>query len=118
MHEFSLCQNLLEQVLATARQHRAVGVKSIDVRLWPVSGISARQLAAAFRTASSGTPAAGAELRVEESQQEYRCRQCHHRYADESGRMACPACGGSAGEPLIADTLLITNIELLSEKRP
>jgi len=113
MHEFSLCQNLLEQVLATAHQHQAVAVKCIDVRLWPAAGISAGQLAAAFNTASSSTPAAGAELRIEESARQYRCRQCDHRYTDESGQTACPACGSTDCDPLIADTLLITNIELL-----
>ena len=113
MHEFSLCQNLLSQVLATAAQHQATAIKGIDVRLRPLAGISADQLSAAFVTASAGTTAAGAELRIEELPLLIQCRNCGSESRATTAQLDCPNCGSTDTDAVSGDTLLITNIELL-----
>jgi len=113
MHEFSLCQNLLNQVLETAQKHHASAVKRIDACLGPQTGIQAEQLCAAFVTASAGTAAAQAELRIEALAPLMHCQGCGKEYSVESGSLNCPACSSTNTVPLPAATLLITNVELV-----
>lgn len=40
MHELSVCRALIAQVEKTARQHGAAGVKTVRVRIGPLSGVA------------------------------------------------------------------------------
>jgi len=113
MHEYSLCQSLLNQVLETAQRHKAQAVKSIDVQLRPLSGVSAEQLSSAFLTARSDTVAAQANLHIEELPLQFRCCDCNAEYNGATAQLECPNCDSVNTQLLSADGLLITNVELL-----
>ncbi len=62
MHELSLCEDLLNQVMTIAEQHRAQRVASVTVRIGPLSGVEPLLLENAFNLSSAGTLAEEAEF--------------------------------------------------------
>ena len=62
MHELSVCQALIGQVEAIAREHQAKRVASILLGIGPLSGVEPQLLQQAFPIASAGTIADEAEL--------------------------------------------------------
>lgn len=65
MHESALVDTLLRRVLDVARQAGAHRVSRVSVRLGALCHLSAEHLAGHFQDAAAGTPAAGAELRLQ-----------------------------------------------------
>ena len=61
MHELSVCNALISQVEAIAREHGAGRVESITLQLGALSGVEPPLLERAYPLAAAGTLADGAE---------------------------------------------------------
>ena len=106
MHELSLCDDLLSQVIAIAAQHQAESVESITVNIGELSGIEPSLLDTAFSLLKAGTVAERAELIIQQSPVLVSCSQCNAQAEVAANRLLCPTCGS-------ADTLLISGDEMI-----
>jgi len=106
LHELSLCDDLLSQVIAIAAQHQAESVESITVNIGELSGIEPSLLNTAFSLLKAGTVAERAELIIQQSAVIVSCSQCNTQAEVAANRLLCPACGS-------ADTLLLSGDEMI-----
>jgi hydrogenase nickel incorporation protein HypA/HybF len=65
MHELALMQSTVATVVEQARRHGAGCVHRVTIRVGEFSGADADAMRIAFPLAAQGTPAAGAELRID-----------------------------------------------------
>ncbi len=111
MHELSVCQALLDQVVAIAAQHAAL-VSEVTVRIGPLSGVEPRLLAEAYPLATAGSVAAGSRLAIEVPQVRVRCRQCGAESPAQPNRLVCGACGAWQTDLVCGDELLLLRVTL------
>lgn len=112
MHELSVCQGMLSQVLAVAEEHGAHAVTRVTLRVGPLSGVEPRLLEQAFPVASAGTLASGAELVIEEEPITVQCRRCGAVTAANIQRLVCGACGDWRTQLTGGDELLLASVAL------
>lgn len=120
MHEFSICQALLEQLEELVARHRAVSVARLTVQVGPLSGVEPSLLSAAFAVARRGSCARDAELILETLPLRIRCRACALEADATPDHLACVACGSARTELVSGDALLLRRVELTtpSEQAP
>ena len=82
VHELSICQALLSQVTAIARERGAEAIERIVLEIGPLSGVDAVLLARAFEVARAGSCAADADLAIEEPTVTVSCVSCGARHAN------------------------------------
>lgn len=112
MHEFSICRGLLDQVAAIAREHRARAVVSMRLGVGPLAGVEPGLLDRAFSVARCGTIAESAELIVETSRVEVRCRACARVSEVRANRLSCAHCGDFRTDVIAGDELILISVEL------
>jgi hydrogenase nickel incorporation protein HypA/HybF len=112
MHELSLCQALIEQVEAIAREQAAHQVLSIHLAIGPLSGVEPQLLEQALPFASAGTIAAGAGLVIDYLPVRVRCQACGDTTEAMPSRLSCGNCGDSRTALVSGDELLLMRVEL------
>lgn len=112
MHELSVCQGLMRQVLDIAREHRAERVEQVVLRIGPLSGVEPSLLADAFPFASAGTRAEGAELVIEMEKVLVRCLTCGAETATTPNHLICGGCGDYRTQLVSGDELLLVSVQL------
>jgi hydrogenase nickel incorporation protein HypA/HybF len=93
MHESSLAKNVLDAVLARARDERAGRVLVARGWLADVEAIDPESLAFHFAAHARGTIADGARLEIERTIVRARCRACGARFEPDHHVAIC-GCGG------------------------
>ncbi len=114
MHELSLCQDLLEQVLALAEQHRARAVKRVSVSIGVLSGVEPELLATAFQELQTGTLAESAVLSMATLPVKVWCHACQQSQPTPSNDLRCPKCRGTDTRLEQGDELLLAQVELIA----
>lgn len=112
MHELSLCQGMIPQLEAIAREHGARRVSRVTVQIGPLSGVEPRLLAQAFPIASAGTVAEDAALVTESLPIKVRCAQCASETQAKANRLLCGRCGHWQTQLLSGDEMLLASVEL------
>lgn len=112
MHELSLCQGMIPQIEAIAREHQAGTVTRITVQIGPLSGVEAQLLVHAFPIASAGTIAQHATLVTETLPIRVRCSQCGAETQVPPNRLLCGQCGGWQTRLISGDEMLLASVEL------
>ena len=112
MHELSVCQALIRQLDAIARDERAVRITKVVVHIGPLSGVEAQLLRQAYPIASAGTAAADAELVLESLPIRVACEQCGAETEATANRLVCGACGDYHTRLIGGDELLLAQVEL------
>lgn len=119
MHELSICQALLSQVTAIAREQGAEAIERIVVEVGPLSGVDAALLARAFEAARIGSCAADAALSINTPQVTVSCLSCGAESHVAPNRLLCDACGGYRTRIIAGDELNLRRVELrVREARP
>jgi hydrogenase nickel incorporation protein HypA/HybF len=113
MHELSVCQGLLSQVLRVADEHGAPRVERILIHVGPLAGVEPRLLADAFPFASAGTIAEGAELVIETQGIRVLCSNCGAETEATANRLVCGVCGNWKTQLVSGDELTLVSVELL-----
>lgn len=114
MHEISVCQALVEQVVGIALQHQAHAVKHIRLQIGPLSGIESALLQNAYPIASAGTLAENAALHIERLPVRVRCQQCGAESDVQPNCLVCGCCGDYRTQLLSGDEMLLASVELIS----
>ena len=114
MHELSLCEDLMQQVISIAKAHHAERVVRIIIRIGPLSGIEPQLLASAFTISKAGTLAEEAVLLTESQPIHVHCNQCGAESAASVNNLSCTACGALDTKLLSGDELILASVELES----
>ena len=112
MHEFSVCQSLLDQVSTIAAQHHAHAVTQITLQIGPYAGVEPRLLCDAFEVARLGTVADKAELSIETQPVRVHCETCGEDSEAAINRLVCASCGDYHTRLISGDELLLASVEL------
>ena len=115
MHELSICQALIEQVEAVAREQDAVQVVQVRIGIGPLSGVEPQLLEQAFQLARAGTIAATASLLIDLLPLRVSCRQCGQETEAEVSNLACGNCGDWHTQLVSGDEMLLSQVELVRE---
>ena len=118
MHELSVCQALIRQLDAIARDEQAARITRVVVHIGPLSGVEAQLLRQAYPIASAGSPAADAELVLESLPIRVRCERCGAETEAKANRLVCGACGDYHTRLIGGDELLLTQVELERAEAP
>ncbi len=119
VHELSVCQALLAQVVEIATDRGASAVSRITVEVGPLSGVEPGLLASAFEIVRAGSCAAGAILSIETTAITISCLICGAESQTAPNRLLCAACGGYRTRVVGGDELRLRGVELLvPEARP
>ncbi|MGD8630160.1 MAG: hydrogenase maturation nickel metallochaperone HypA [Gammaproteobacteria bacterium] len=113
MHELSICQALIEQVEALAREEDALQVVQVRVAIGPLSGVEPQLLQQAFQLARAGSIAATASLLIDPLPVRVSCRECGQETGAEVANLVCGNCGDWHTELVSGDEMLLTHVELV-----
>lgn len=100
MHETSLAKDLLRVSLERLRESGGSRVLAVRGFIAETERLDPAALAFHFAAHARGTPAAGAELRLELVHVKARCGACGAVYAPEHHVTLCPACSSTDAELL------------------
>ena len=129
MHEMSLAQGMVQQVLALAREHKAERITNITVLLGPFSGVVAESFVFAFDVLKKGEPCLiEALLHLEQPDPRYQCLECgketslpmssprvHAMRAQvdfDAATARCPGCASTLLSPLGGTELILQQIRM------
>jgi len=112
VHELSLCDDLLRQVVAIAAQNNAQSVESITVQIGALSGVEPILLESAFVLIKVGTVAEQARLIMETSPVTVLCRKCGAQSEVAANRLLCNACQSHETTLLSGDELILASVAL------
>jgi hydrogenase nickel incorporation protein HypA/HybF len=112
MHELAICQAIMNQVETLAKEHHANRIRSVSVRIGPLSGIEPQLLELAFPLVSAGTVAEGSQLIILHPEIRIRCPTCNTVSVATPLRLACPACSQWRTELLSGDEMLLASVEM------
>ena len=112
MHELAVCVALLDEVARVALAADAKAVRSITVRVGPLSGVEAGLLRRAFEVAQYGTVAEAAALVVDVARVRVRCLACAAENEVTPNRLLCPCCGGYRTRVIEGDELVLSAVEM------
>jgi hydrogenase nickel incorporation protein HypA/HybF len=107
MHEFGLCEGVLEAV-----QKRAAGrpVAAIRVRCGVRHAVDPDSMAQAFALVAGGTEADGAAVEVVTTPATVTCRGCGAESETADSIPICPRCGGADVEVSGGDELTLESV--------
>ncbi|PKM10715.1 MAG: hydrogenase maturation nickel metallochaperone HypA [Gammaproteobacteria bacterium HGW-Gammaproteobacteria-3] len=112
MHELSLCDDLLGQVLALGRQHQARSIVGITVHVGGLSGVEPMLLATAFEICRVGTLAEQARLVLEPIPVRVHCNHCGIESETPNNHLQCPVCQSPDTDMVSGDELILARVEL------
>jgi hydrogenase nickel incorporation protein HypA/HybF len=110
MHEYSIVQSLMEQIDVHARQHGAVAVHRVSIRIGELSGVEPDLLRSAYELVREHTLCAGAPLEITPVAAAWGCRACGTPLA-AGAVLRCAACGAPA-RLVAGDEIVLDRIEL------
>ncbi len=113
MHELSLVQGLMSQVLDLVERHRASKVLKITVAIGPFSGVVADSFRFAYEILSQDYAATKeAVLEIQEPKPTYRCNSCGYEAPDRLDDDSCPRCEQGIMVPRGGDELILLSVEM------
>ncbi|MGD2075937.1 MAG: hydrogenase maturation nickel metallochaperone HypA [Gammaproteobacteria bacterium] len=116
MHELSVCQALVGQLEALAREQQAERVVNVRLGIGPLSGVEPELLRHAFPVAAAGSRAQDAALVIEDRPVRVHCSACGCDSEASVNRLVCGACGDWHTELIGGDELLLVQVEFLRER--
>ncbi len=112
MHELSIAQGILEIVQQYVPDNQAAGVRSIRVRIGPLSGVVPDSLDFSFSVIVAGTPWNGAKLDLIQVPARLQCSACAREFEAREPAFCCPGCGGTEVQMVSGTELEVIEIEM------
>lgn len=112
MHELSIMESALSQVLDRAREAGADRVFEIRLRVGALSGVIPDALQFAFEALADGTAAEGAKLTIEHIPARFWCATCHREFEAPSMLADCPDCHQPSGQLRAGRELELASLEV------
>ncbi|MCK5242347.1 hydrogenase maturation nickel metallochaperone HypA [bacterium] len=114
MHEFSICQNLVDAIVneVNAIQPLPKRLLKVHVALGHLRQIIPEYLQFAYEVLIKDTVAEGSELLVRTVPLEVKCRKCQWQGEIERQAFICKSCGSTELEMLTGMELYLENLEI------
>ncbi|MBX9841479.1 MAG: hydrogenase maturation nickel metallochaperone HypA [Xanthobacteraceae bacterium] len=112
MHELSVCLAMLDEVARIAHLADAHAVRSVTVRVGPLSGVEAGLLARVFEVARRRTIAEDAKLIFDVARVRVRCMSCAGENEAAPNRLLCARCGSYRTRVVEGDELTLSAVEM------
>lgn len=112
MHELSLCDDLLSQVVTIAAQNNAQSVASITVQIGALSGVEPILLETAFSLIKEGSIAEQAQLIIQSSAVTIFCKKCGEKSEVATNHLLCHACHSHETDVIKGNELILASVEL------
>lgn len=114
MHEISLVQGLLQQLIDLAAENEASKILSVTMEIGPQSGIVADSFRFGFEIlAAESELVKGANLIIDTPPARYACTKCGHVVETADAKPdGCPACGDLLLFPQGGDDLILRQVEM------
>ncbi|CAN5849964.1 hydrogenase maturation nickel metallochaperone HypA [soil metagenome] len=112
MHEFGLCEGIIDAVERRADGRRVAGVR---VRVGTLHRVVEAALTQAFELVSAGTVADGAAIELVVVPVRAGCEACGHETESADPVAVCAGCGSTEVEMLTGDELLLESIRLVAD---
>jgi hydrogenase nickel incorporation protein HypA/HybF len=113
MHELSIMQSALAQVLEEANRAGANRVEEIRLRIGVLSGVVPDALQFAFETLAEGTSAEHAALTIESVPARFWCAACEREFEADRMFAECPACHAPSGELRSGREMELASLEVV-----
>jgi hydrogenase nickel incorporation protein HypA/HybF len=111
VHELSVVAGLFDLLEDLAREHKALKITLVKLRVGKLSGVVPELLESAFDVYRKGTIAEEARLEIEVVPVRVRCRACEGEAFMEDD-FTCRGCGGRDIEILEGRELVVDKVEL------
>jgi hydrogenase nickel incorporation protein HypA/HybF len=118
MHEYSIAQALIDQIVEIAGQNHATRVTRAVVQVGKLRGIVPEILRWGFEVTAADTVAAGAALDIEEVPILIHCNACGVETQLDWPLYLCPACGSAAVTQLKGNELFLISMEIADDTDP
>ena len=115
MHELGIAQNILEIVQQAVPKEQTAAVRSIRIRVGPLSGVVPDSLEFCFQAIVNETEMQNARLTIEQLPAILTCRKCAYRFQTKDLEFLCQSCGSSDLELVSGREMEIVDIELEEE---
>ncbi len=113
MHELSLAQNLISQVLNLAREHQAKKVLRVSVEIGPFSGVVVDSFRFGYEVLSQEHgETRGSVLEIREPEQSFRCFSCGHVFNGKKMGDPCPDCKEGTLVAWGGDDIILLSVEM------
>ncbi len=112
MHELSLVASVFEVLEEKAREHGAVRITRVVLKVGVMAGAVPDLLESAFEIYKKGTLAEGARLEIVIVPVKLRCPDCGGEAVREDTDFSCAACGSRRVEIVEGRDLVVETIEL------
>lgn len=114
MHEFSLCQNLVESVLTELENldQPPQTVSSVTVVVGRLRQIIPDYFEFAYQTLSQNTILEGSKLKITQLPITLKCQKCHTEQSVDAPKFTCSNCGSNQLETLSGMELYLDSIEV------
>jgi hydrogenase nickel incorporation protein HypA/HybF len=113
MHEFSLAQGLVNQLLTLAGHHNARKICTVRVEIGSLAGIVADSFAFGFEVLSrENTLLENTVLEINETCPRYRCLDCEAIMPFTVPSIPCPHCGSQRLAREGGDDLILSQVEM------
>lgn len=113
MHELSIASSIIDLAIDESEKRGGAAVRTIFLKLGPLSGIVKRALASAFELAREDSPLADSELVIEDVPLVVFCANCNAKQSLVSIQdLSCPDCGTPCGDVISGRELEITALEI------
>lgn len=111
MHELSIMQTLLDQLIVLAKQHQLKRIQKVVIQIGDFRQCVPEILYFAFETVTEGTLAEQAQLVIEFLPIQMECLNCHHVFTVKKHVFLCPQCQQSQLKILSGKEFILSSIE-------
>jgi hydrogenase nickel incorporation protein HypA/HybF len=115
MHEYGLCEGVLDAVRRRAAGRQVAGIR---VRFGVRHAVDAESLAQAFGVVAEGTEAAGAAVELVTVPATLFCRSCGHSGETTDVLAVCPRCASDDVEITDGDEIVLESITYVPVPTP
>jgi hydrogenase nickel incorporation protein HypA/HybF len=112
MHEAGIMQNVFELAFARLPPDAGARIVRLRLRVGALAGVVPEALAFAFEAMKPDTPAAHAELEIDQVPARLLCRDCSREFEPDAFPAACPGCGNWAAEVRHGQELELVLVEM------
>ncbi len=113
MHEFSICQRIMDEVIRNKDVHLFKSVKSVRISLSSQSCIDEEALQFAFEICKKNSCAEDATLVIETIPTEIYCSKCKTTQYIQSPFGCCPNCGMFDYVVMTKQAIIMKNLEVV-----
>jgi hydrogenase nickel incorporation protein HypA/HybF len=115
MHELGIAQNILEIVRQAVPEDQTSAVRSVRIRVGPLSGVVPDSLEFCFQAIVNETDLQKASLAIEQLPAVLSCKKCGCRFQINDLEFFCQSCNSSDLELVSGKELEVVEIELAEE---